>query len=96
MSFLLLYSVINVRWRKVGEEYNVRGCIQKLQDWVDNEIDAYNNKHSFRSNTKCCGGKTHYTDSQNSDITAPGVRVLYHLHFSLQAACPETFGYTLI
>jgi hypothetical protein len=28
------------------------------------------NKHSLRSNTKGYGGKTHYTDSQNSDITA--------------------------
>jgi len=36
---------------------------------VDNEIYAYNNKHSLRSNTKGYGGKTHYTDSQNSDIT---------------------------
>jgi hypothetical protein len=36
-----------------------QGCIQKFQDWVDNEIYAYNNKHSLRSNTKCYGGKTH-------------------------------------
>jgi len=25
---------------------DVRGCIQKFQDWVDNEIYAYNKKHS--------------------------------------------------
>jgi hypothetical protein len=36
------------------------------------------------------GGKTHKTDSKNSDTTAPSGREL----FSLQAASPETFGYT--
>jgi hypothetical protein len=34
-------------------------------------------------------GKTHYTDSQNSDTTAPSSRELYHLQFSLQVASPE-------
>jgi hypothetical protein len=34
-------------------------------------------------------------DSRNSDKTAPSGRELYHLQFSLQAASPETFGYTL-
>jgi hypothetical protein len=48
------------------------------------------------SNIKGYGGKTHYTDSQNSDITAPSERDLYHLQFSLQVASPETFGYTLV
>jgi hypothetical protein len=41
-------------------------------------------------------GKTHYTDSQNSDTTAPSARELYHLLFSFQTASPETFGYTFI
>jgi len=50
----------------------------------------------LRSNTKSYGGKTHYTDSQNSDTTAPSGRELYHLQFSLQADSPETFGYTLL
>jgi len=36
----------------------VRRCIQKFPDWVDNEINNNNNKHSFRSNTKGYGGKT--------------------------------------
>jgi hypothetical protein len=31
-----------------------------------------------------------------SDTTAPSGRELYHLQFSLQAASPETFGYTLV
>jgi len=35
-------------------------------------------------------------DSQNSDTTAPSGREVLHLQFSLQAASPETFGYTLI
>jgi hypothetical protein len=55
-----------------------------------------NNKHSLRSNTKGYGGKTHYNDSQNNDTSAPSGRELYHLQFSLQAASPETFGYTLL
>jgi hypothetical protein len=73
-----------------------RGCIQKFPDWVDNEIYAYKNKHSLRSNTKGYGGKTLYTDSQNSDTNALSGRELYHLQFSLQAASPETFWYTLV
>jgi hypothetical protein len=60
-----------------------------------NEINS-NNKHLLRSNTKGYGSKTHYTDSQNSDTTAPCGRELCHLQFSLQAANPETFGYTLV
>jgi hypothetical protein len=38
---------------------NTRGGIQKFPDSVDNEIHAYNNKQSLRSNTKGYGGKTH-------------------------------------
>jgi hypothetical protein len=34
--------------------------------------------------------------SQNSDITAPSGKELYHLQFSLQAVSPETFGCTLL
>jgi hypothetical protein len=37
----------------------VRGCIRKFPDSVDDEIYAYNNKHSLRNNTKGYGGKTH-------------------------------------
>jgi hypothetical protein len=66
----------------------------KVSGLNHNEIN--NNKHSLRSNTMGYGGKTHYTISQNSDTTAPSGRELYHLQFSLQAASPETFGYTLI
>jgi hypothetical protein len=36
-----------------------RGYIQKFPDWVDNEIYAYNNKHSLRSNIKGYGGNIH-------------------------------------
>jgi hypothetical protein len=50
----------------------------------------------LRSNTKGYGGKTHQNDSQNSDTTAFSGRELYHLKFSLQAARPGTFGYTLV
>jgi hypothetical protein len=72
----------------------IRGCIQKFPDWVDNEIN--NNKRSLRRNTKGYGGKSHKSDSQNSDTTAPSGRELYHLQFSLQAVSPETFEYTLV
>jgi hypothetical protein len=72
----------------------LRGCIQKFPDLVDNEIN--NGKHSLRSNTKGYGGKTHETDSENRDTTAPSGRELYHSQFLLQAASPETFGYTLL
>jgi len=50
----------------------------------------------LRSNTKSYGAKTHLTDSQNSDTIAPTGTELYHVQLSLQAASPETFGYTLI
>jgi hypothetical protein len=75
---------------------HVQGCIQNFLDWVDNEIYAYKNTHSLRSNIKGYGGKTHYTDSQNSDTTAPLGRELCHLQFSFLAISPETFGYTLL
>jgi hypothetical protein len=39
--------------------WNIRGCIQKFPDWVDNEISAYNNKHWLRSNTKGYVDKSH-------------------------------------
>jgi hypothetical protein len=67
-----------------------------LTSQVDNEINYNNNKHSFRSNTKGYESKPHWTDSQNSDITVPSGRELYHLLFSLQEANPETFGHTLV
>jgi hypothetical protein len=50
----------------------------------------------LRSNTNGYDGKTDYVDSQNEDITALRGRELYHLQFSLQAASPETFDYTLV
>jgi hypothetical protein len=50
----------------------------------------------MKSNTKDYGGKTPYTDSQNIHTTAPSGKELYHLQFSLQAASPETSGYTIV
>jgi hypothetical protein len=66
------------------QQTGVRGWIWKFPDWVDNEIYTYLWYYYLRSNTKNCGGKTHYTDSQNSDTTAPSGRELYHLQFSLR------------
>jgi hypothetical protein len=78
------------------ETFALRGCIQKLPDWVDNELYAYFWYYSLRSNSKGYGHKTHYTDSKNSDTTASCFRELYQFQFSLQAASPETFGHTLV
>jgi hypothetical protein len=83
-------------WIKVRLFVSVRRYIQKFPDIIDNEIHAYNNKHSLRSNTKAYGGNTHLTDSRNSDTTASRGIKLYHLQFSLQTASPDTFGYTLV
>jgi hypothetical protein len=51
----------------------------KVSGLSHNEIK----QHSLWRNTKGYGGKTHYTDSQSSDTTAPNGRELYHLQFSL-------------
>jgi len=67
----------------------------KVSGLSHNEIKN-NNKHWLRSSTKGYCDKTHWTDSQNSDTTAPSGRELYHLNFPLQAASPENFGYTLV
>jgi hypothetical protein len=65
--------------------------------YIDFLINNNNkNKYSLRINTKGYSGKTHSTDPQNSDTTAPSGRLLYHLQLSLQAASPETFGYTFV
>jgi hypothetical protein len=82
-------SVLDV-WNDILRVY------PKVSGMSHNEIYAYNNKQSLRSNTKGYDCKTHWTDSQNSDTTARGGRELYHLQFSLQAARPETFGYILV
>jgi hypothetical protein len=74
---------------------HIRGYIQKFPDYVDNEINNNTNKHSLRGNIQGYGSKTHYTDSQNSDTTARVGRELYNWQFLLQAASPETFGYTV-
>jgi hypothetical protein len=68
----------------------------KVSGLGHNGINSSNNEHSLRSHTNGYGGKTRYTDSQNSDTTAPSGRELCHLQFSMQAASPETFGYTLV
>jgi hypothetical protein len=53
------HNILN-RWKNYFcQVVNVRGCIQKFPDWVDNEINNNNNKHSLRSNTKSYGDKTH-------------------------------------
>jgi hypothetical protein len=64
----------------------------KVSGLSHNEINN-NNKHWSRSNTKGYDGKTHYTDSQNSDTTASSGKELYHSQFSRQAASSETFAY---
>jgi hypothetical protein len=94
--FVAIKIKCEIHYKLQNNKPQIRGCIQKFPDRVVNEIYAYNNKRTLRSNIKGYGGKTHYTVSQNSDTTAPSGRELYHLQFSLQATSPETFGYTLI
>jgi hypothetical protein len=50
----------------------------------------------LRSDKNDYGRKTHYIDSQNSDVTAPSGKELYYFQCSLQAASTETFGYALV
>jgi len=68
----------------------------KVSGLSHNKICAYLWYYLLRSNTKGYGNKTHYTDSQNRDTTAPSGRELYHLQFSLQVASLETSGYILV
>jgi hypothetical protein len=51
-----------------------RRVYPKVSGLSHNEIN--NNKYSLRSNTKCYGSKTNYTDSQNSDTTVSNGREL--------------------
>jgi len=49
----------------------------KVSGLSHNEINnSNNNRHSLKSSTKGCGGKTHYTDSQNSATIALSGREL--------------------
>jgi hypothetical protein len=50
---------MNVTEKKVILRNYLQGCIQKFPDWFDNEIYAYNNKLSLRSNKKGYGGNAH-------------------------------------
>jgi hypothetical protein len=89
-------GITNLMWAMASSNHRrfTRVC-PKVSGWIDNETNN-NNKLSLRSNTEGYGGKTHQTDSQNSDTTAPSGRELYNLQFSLQAASPENFGHTLV
>jgi hypothetical protein len=93
MSLLTVGSVSTANYFRQTHNTRVYPNVSGLSH---NVINNNYNKHSLRSNTNGYVGKTHYTVSQNSDITAPSGRKLYYLQFSLQAASPETFGYTLV
>jgi hypothetical protein len=58
LSHILHFSSTNYVFYNLPEE-KIWGFIQKFPDWVDNEINNSNNKHSLRSNTKVYGSKTH-------------------------------------
>jgi len=51
----------------------------KVSGLSHNEVYAYLWYYMLRSNTRVYGCETHYTDSRNSDTTAPSGRELYHL-----------------
>jgi hypothetical protein len=75
------------KYEGVSESYRVETITKYTLATINNH---------WETNTKCYGDKTHQTDSQNSDKTAPSGRELYHLQFSIQEASPETSGYTLV
>jgi hypothetical protein len=75
------YPGVKRKDMKMTTHYHLRGCIQKFPDWVDNEVNDYNNKHSLRSNTKSYDSKIHWSDSRNGGKTTPGGRELYFLQF---------------
>jgi hypothetical protein len=58
-NFLPLSSKYSPQDSVLKNTFNLRGCIQKFPDWVNNEMNNNNNKHSLRSNTKGYGGKSH-------------------------------------
>jgi hypothetical protein len=62
-------------------EYPYTRVYLKVSGLRHNEINN-NKQYMFRSNMKGYGGKSHWTDSQNSDKTAPRGRQLYHLQLS--------------
>jgi hypothetical protein len=69
----------------------------KVSGLSHNEINHNNNKHTLRSKKeRIMAAKptklTHKIATQLHQVA----RSWYHLQFSLQAASPETFGYTLI
>jgi len=66
----------------------------KVSGLSRDEVYAFLWYYYIRSNKKGYGGNTHHTDSQNTQPHL--VAELYHLQFSLQAASPDTFGYTHI
>jgi hypothetical protein len=58
-------------------------------------ITINNNKHSLKTKQRIMAAKLTRTTHKIS-IQLHLVAELYHLHFSLQAASPETFGYTFV
>jgi hypothetical protein len=64
-NLLLIYNFTFAIW----------WCIQKFPDWVDNEMYAYKNKHSLRTNTKRYGDKTHYWVTH---------KIAIHLHLMVE------------
>jgi hypothetical protein len=69
------------------------GCIQKFPDWVDNEIYAYNNKHSFGEATQrvMVAKLTTLTHKTATQLHLVAEGFIYHFQFTLQVASPETF-----
>jgi hypothetical protein len=92
--YVCMYVCVRARARTYVCTY--KRLYLKVSGLSHKEIYVYLCYCLLRSNTKGYGDKTHYTDSRNCDTTAPNGRELYHLQFSLQAASPETCGYTML
>jgi hypothetical protein len=97
ICLILAYVIVTVLFVTGSVYIYLYSRVLKVYEGVSKSFRTERNKqHLLRSNAKGYGGKTHETDSQNSDTTAPGGRELYHLQFSFQAASPETFVYSLV
>jgi hypothetical protein len=97
LTFLFSQITSESRKKSLNSELpRVALCIQKFLDWVDNEIYAYNNKHSLRRTQNVMAAKLTRLTLKIAIKLPIGSRYLYYLQFSLQAASPETFGYTLV
>jgi hypothetical protein len=75
----------------------VRECIQKFPDWIITKETAATTKNTrWEATQRIMAAKLTRLTHKISDTSGSSGRELYHLQLLLQAASPETFGYTLV